>query len=70
MTTISFRITFHHRDAGTPEEQWFKDAHSAWEAFRLFAEPDSSDIYTRVDLSVVNWEDHQDCLLAALEFPA
>ena len=70
MPTISFRITFHHKDASTPEEQWFNDAHSAWEAFRLFAEPDSSEIYTRVDLTEVNWEEHQDYPLAALECPA
>ena len=70
MKTISYRITFRHKDASAPEEQWFGDAHSAWEAFRLFAEPDSFEIYTRLDLTEVNWEEHQDYPLAALEFPA
>ena len=70
MPTTSYRITFHHKDDSTPEEQWFNDSHSAWEAFRLFAEPDSFEIYTRVDLTKVNWEEHQEYPLAALEFPA
>ena len=70
MPAISYRITFHHKDYSTAEEQWFNDAHSAWEAFRLFAEPDSSEIYTRVELTEVNYEEQQDYPLAALEFPA
>ena len=70
MPTISYRITFHRKDGNTPEEQWFNSAHSAWEAFRLFAEPDSFEIYTRVELTEVNFEEHQDYPLAALEFPA
>ena len=70
MPTISYRITFHHTDTSTPEEQWFNDAHSAWEAFRLFAEPDSFEIYTRVDLTEVNFQEQQDYPLAPVEFPA
>lgn len=70
MPTTSYRITFHHKDDSTPEEQWFNDAHSAWQAFRLFAEPDSFEIYTRIDLTEVNWEGHQDHPLAVMEFPA
>ena len=70
MPTTSYRITFHHKDDSTPEEQWFNDAHSAWQAFRLFAEPDSFEIYPRIDLTEVNWEGHQDHPLAVMEFPA
>ena len=39
MPTISYRISFHHQDGTPTEEQWFNDAHDAWQAFRLFAEP-------------------------------
>lgn len=70
MPTISYRITFHRKDDNAPEEQWLGDAHTAWEAFRLFAEPDSSEIYSRIELTEVNWEEHKDYPLAALEFPA
>ena len=70
MPTISYRITFHHQD-GTPyEEQFFNDAHDAWQAFRLFAEPDSSEMYTSIELTEVNFEEHHDHTLAVLEFPA
>ena len=70
MPAIGYQIKFYHKDASTPEEQWFNNAHDAWEAFRLFAEPDSFEIYTRIELTEVNFEEHQDYPLAALEFPA
>ena len=70
MPTISYRLCFYHKDGTPTEEQCHNDAHAAWEAFRLFAEPDSFEMYTRIDLTEVNWEEHQDYPLAALEFPA
>lgn len=70
MPTISYRITFHQKETGTPKEQWFTEAHTAWEAFRLFTEPDSFEIYSRIELTEVNFEERQDYPLAALAFPA
>jgi hypothetical protein len=70
MPSISYRITFCRKDGGAREEQWHTDARAAWEAFRLFAKPDSFEMYCRVELTEVNFEEHQDYPLAALEFPA
>ena len=70
MPTISYRITFYPKGGGAREEQWHTDAHEAWETFRLFAEPDSFEMYYRVELTEVNFEEQQDYPLATLEFPA
>jgi len=70
MPTISYRITFHHQDGTPHEEHWFNDAHDAWQAFRLFAEPDSSELYTSIELTEVYSEECQDHTLVVLEFPA
>ena len=38
----------------------------AWEAFRLFAEPDSADLYAEIELIDHGWEDDTERSLARL----
>ena len=38
----------------------------AWEAFRLFAEPDSADLYAEIELVEHSWEDDTERSLARL----
>lgn len=47
MFESTFILRFTHRDCSEIEEQEHTAASTAWEAFRAFAEPDSSEIYHR-----------------------
>ena len=50
------------------EEQEHTTAEAAWEAFRLFAEPDSAEIYTRIELIAHDWEDGTEGHIASMDF--
>ena len=50
MFESTFILRFTHRDCSEIEEQEHTAASTAWEAFRAFAEPDSSEIYHRIEL--------------------
>ena len=50
--TYILRFTLRDGTSKNPcEEQEHATLPSAWEAFRLFAEPDSSEIYTHIALT-------------------
>ena len=69
MPSITYTIRFIHLDPsdGIPcEEQEHLSLTEAWNAFRLFAEPDSSDLYSEIELIERNWEDGSERLLAWL----
>ena len=70
MPGITYNIRFHHRTAHSAacEEQEHLALADAWEAFRLFAEPDSSEIYSRIELIAHNWEDGTELIIASMEF--
>ena len=68
MKAISYKIEFHPQNTDLLEEQWFNSADTAWAAFRLFAEPDSLEMYSRVELTEVDFAQHRERLMAALEF--
>lgn len=68
MPTITYIIRFVHCDKTAIEEQHYTNVESAWEAFRFFVEPDSFDIYSRVELIERNWEEDQDYPLAQVSF--
>ena len=51
------------------EEQEHTTAEAAWEALRLFAEPDSLGIYSHIELVEYNWQEEQEYPLAQLTFP-
>lgn len=71
MPGITYIIRFVLRNArpGVPyEEQEHLSLLNAWEAFRLFAEPDSAEIYTQIELAAHNWETGEESPIASLEF--
>ena len=66
---ITYIIRFTHRgsDSGFPyEEQEHISLADAWNAFRLFAEPDSADLYSEIELAEHNWEEDTERSLARL----
>jgi hypothetical protein len=66
--------TLHLRDhlhpAGRPadETQQYTDEGFARECFRLFDEPDSAEMYSRIRLTRHDWETGTDEVLETLEF--
>lgn len=57
MPEITYILRFTHRERGhiPAEEIEYTALDAAWQAARLFAEPESSEIYTRIDLIAHNW---------------
>ena len=39
-----------------------------WESFRLFAEPDSAEMYTRIELVSFDWEIREEHPIASMSF--
>ena len=70
MFESTFILRFTHRDCSEIEEQEHTAASTAWEAFRAFAEPDSSEIYHRIELLEYSWGNRQERPLAQMTFPA
>ena len=71
MPTITYFIRFVLRDPNTSipyEEQEYTHLTDAWEAFRLFAEPDSVELYTQVELAAHHWETDEEYQIAHMEF--
>ena len=69
MPSTTYIIRFTHRtpSSGIPyEEQEHIGLAQAWEAFRLFAEPDSADLYAEIELVEHSWEDDAERSLARL----
>ena len=69
MPGITYMLQFTHRDPGDiPEVIEYTALAEAWESFRLFAEPDSAEIYTRIELIAHNWEDGTEDHIASMDF--
>ena len=70
MPGITYIIRFHRRDwRNQPlEEQEYIALADAWESFRLFAEPDSSEMYTRIELVAHDWDARDDYPVASMDF--
>ena len=71
MPESTFILRFVHCDRNTSipyEEQEHPTAEAAWEAFRLFAEPDSLGIYS-LELVEYNYREDTEYPLAQLTFP-
>ena len=69
MPGITYTIRFAHRNprGGIPcEEQEHPSLAEAWNAFRLFAEPESADLYSEIELIERNWEEGSERRLARL----
>ena len=72
MPESTFILRFVHCDRNTSipyEEQEHPTAEAAWEAFRLFAEPDSLGIYSLIALVEYNYREDTEYPLAQLTFP-
>ena len=72
MPESTFILRFVHCDRNTSipyEEQEHPTAEAAWEAFRLFAEPDSLGIYRLIELVEYNYREDTEYPLAQLTFP-
>lgn len=73
MPGITYYVRFVHREAHTStpyEEQEYTSLMDAWESFRLFAEPDSAEMYTQIELAAHNWETGEEAQVASMEFAA
>jgi hypothetical protein len=70
MPGITYTIRFHRRDRRgcIPEEQEYTVLADAWESFRLFAEPDSAEMYTRIELVSFDWEAREEHPIASMDF--
>ena len=69
MPGITYMLQFTYRDpSDLPDTIEFIELASAWESFRLFAEPDSAEIYTRIELIAHNWEDCSESPIASMAF--
>ena len=72
MPESTFILRFVHCDRNTSipyKEQEHPTAEAAWEAFRLFAEPDSLGIYSLIELVEYNYREDTEYPLAQLTFP-
>ena len=70
MPESTFILRFTHYDSSEIEEQEHTTVTAAWEAFRCFAEPDSFEIYSWIELVEHNWEEKQEYPLAQMTFLA
>ena len=70
MPGITYTIRFHRRDRRgcIPEEQEYTVLADTWESFRLFAEPDSAEMYTRIELVSFDWETRDEYSVASMDF--
>ena len=71
MPKETYFLILEHRDAkpGIPyEEMEYTHAQDAWDAFRTFAEPASSEIYSEIELVRYNWKDCTVHSLARMSF--
>lgn len=71
MPTTTYIIRFAHRYRPTSvpyEEQEHTTLAVAWESFRLFAEPDSADVYSQIELVEYSYPEDTERLIARMEF--
>ena len=71
MPTTTYIIRFAHRYRPTSvpyEEQEHTTLTSAWESFRLFAEPDSAEVYSQIELVEYNYAEDTERMIARMEF--
>lgn len=67
MGRYTYEITFTHRD-GEEEVQQHTREDDAREAFRMFDEPDSAEIYSGIRLTRYDWETGSEELLESMSF--
>ena len=50
------------------EEQEYTNLADAWESFRLFAEPDSAEMYSQIELVEYDYTEATERMIARTEF--
>lgn len=71
MPTTTYVIRFAHRapaHSAPYEEQEYISRADAWESFRLFAEPDSAEVYSQIELVEYSYTEDTERLIARMEF--
>ena len=71
MPTTTYIIRFAHRAPTTTapyEEQEYPSRADAWESFRLFAEPESTEVYSQIELVEYSYAEDTERLIARMEF--
>ena len=71
MPTTTYIIRFAHRVPTTTapyEDQEHTTLATAWESFRLFAEPDSADLYSQIELVEYNYPEDTERMIARTGF--
>ena len=64
----TYEITFYGPDGAPDSTQQYTEEAAAREAFRTFDEPDSAELYSRITLSVYDWETNGETELETLTF--
>ena len=68
MERYTYEITFTRLDGQPDEIQQHTSEELARESFRLFNEPDSAELYSRIELTRHDWETGADEILDTLKF--
>lgn len=68
MADRTYELVFYGRDGQVDSEQEYNDRETALEAFRLFDEPDSAELYSRIALREYNWQTRTETEIEALAF--
>nr|DAL46518.1 MAG TPA_asm: hypothetical protein [Caudoviricetes sp.] len=68
MERYTYEITFTRLDGQPDEIQQHTSEELARECFRLFDEPDSAEMYSRIELSRHDWETATDEILETMTF--
>ena len=71
MPSITYIIRFAHRVptySAPYEEQEYTTLATAWESFRLFAEPDSAEVYSQIELVEYGYAEDTERMIARMEF--
>lgn len=68
MERYTYEITFTRMDGQPDEIQQHTSEELARECFRLFDEPDSAEMYSKIELSCHDWETGMDEILETMTF--
>ena len=68
MADRTYELVFFGRDGQVDSEQDYTDRETALEALRLFDEPDSAELYSRIVLREYDWQTRTEIELEVLAF--
>ena len=68
MADRTYELVFYGIEGQVDSEQDYTDRETAFEALRLFDEPDSAELYSRIVLREYDWQTRTETELEALAF--